>query len=58
MQLKKTLSIKPLEERKTKGMTKPIPNGPVDMGPPPKPIKPLKSKKNSKVVNSITFFVL
>jgi hypothetical protein len=34
---------KPLTEGQTKGQTKPQSNAPVNMGPPPKPIKPTKN---------------
>ena len=34
---------KPLTEGKTKSQTKSLSNGPVNMGPPPKPIKPTKN---------------
>ena len=35
-----------LKEGKTKRLTKPVPKGPIDMGPPPQPMKWL-NKKNS-----------
>lgn len=34
---------KPLTEGQTKGLTKPRSNAQVNMGPPPKPVKPTKN---------------
>jgi hypothetical protein len=32
-----------IKEGKTKGLKKPVPKGPIDMGPPPQPIRRLHS---------------
>jgi hypothetical protein len=53
MNMKKKLALpfEPLKEAKMKGNMKPVPKGPIDTGPPPKPIKfrPNNGKKNKRL---------